>query len=294
MTQYTVVAGDTHYEIAKRHGLTLEQFYALNPGLQNHVYDMQIGTVVNVGGQSQYSPPQTPPNVYGGAPQYQPPHHQPPQQQQQQQQQGQGNIWNSTGMHVAEGVLGTAAVVGLGAFAVHQWRENKRHNAHSNAPAFTQYQSSRGPLFWRSVIPGTPVPQDAIQLGRDVDNAPIFAARAPFAGGWHIGKINGSSQTCYISYGGREETIKQGFEVLCGSPNTISVVPQSGHLNLQGLTQQPLDAGHEENGDRLFVAIVEHQGSVQVGKCGPATEGINFGFGGKEVNSRNYKVVVIV
>ncbi|KAI9329276.1 hypothetical protein BDR26DRAFT_29245 [Obelidium mucronatum] len=168
MTQYTVVAGDTHYEIAQRHGLTLEQLYNLNPGLQNHVYDMQIGTIVNVGGAPQgYNQPQPTP-TYGGQPAPQPSYNQPqqPPQQQQQQQQQEQSIWNSTGMHVAEGVLGTAAVVGLGAFAVHQWRENKKHNAQSNAPAFTQYNSSRGPLFWRAIVPGTHVPQDAIQLGQ--------------------------------------------------------------------------------------------------------------------------------
>ncbi|KAJ3073722.1 hypothetical protein HDU98_000858 [Podochytrium sp. JEL0797] len=295
MTQYTVQPGDTPYEIAQRHGLSLEQLYGMNPGLQNHVYDLQIGTVLNTSHGHHQSPPMTPPNCgnndnfgnnnNGGYPQ---------QNVVVEERKEEESIWNSTGMHVAEGVIGTAAVVGLGALAMGEWKKQSKHNAQSNAPAFSQYQSSAGPLFWRPVQPGQQSPQDAIQLGRDGDGTPLYAARASVWGGWHVGKANGRGDV-YISYGGKEEKIRGAYEMLCGNPRGISVIPQSGAINLQQLPSQPIDAGHEANGDRLYVAIADHQGSVQVGKCSASNQsGCNFPYGGKEVAYKSYRVVVIV
>ncbi|KAJ3128131.1 hypothetical protein HK100_009348 [Physocladia obscura] len=115
----------------------------------------------------------------------------------------------------AGGILGTAAVVELGAFAVHEWRKHKRHDATTSFPAFTEYQTPHGPIFWKP-INGGPAPVDAIQLRSDSDGAALFAARAAIHGGWHTGKARDNNQAC-ISYGGREEYIKGAFQVLCGS-----------------------------------------------------------------------------
>ncbi|KAI9329277.1 hypothetical protein BDR26DRAFT_939441 [Obelidium mucronatum] len=180
-------------------------------------------------------------------------------------------IWESTGFKILAG----AAVVGLGAYAVHNWREKKRHDASSNAPAFSSYQTSAGPVIWRSVTPGTNLPQDALQLGRDTDGSPLYAGRAPIYGGWHIGKGN--------------------FEVLCGSPKAVSVVPQEKDLDLDTLPHQPIDAGHEANGERLYVALIDKDGSTQIGKCGPNLEGgANYGFFGKEYTAKHYRAVVLL
>ncbi|KAJ3049526.1 hypothetical protein HDU99_008880, partial [Rhizoclosmatium hyalinum] len=215
------------------------------------------------------------------------------QQEQQQEQNQDGGFWNSTGVKIAEGVLGAGALAGVAAIGIHQWKQHQRYTANAGQPAFTVYQSPRGPLLWRTVSPGGPIPQDAIILGRDSDNGPLYAARASLWGGYHIGKATAHGHV-YISYNGKEETVRSAYDVLCGNPQTVTVIPQNGALNLQGLPNQPLDGGHESNGERLYVAIVEHEGTCQVGKCGPAnTNGINFGWGGKELSSRNYKVVCI-
>ncbi|KAJ3143132.1 hypothetical protein HK100_009631 [Physocladia obscura] len=182
-------------------------------------------------------------------------------------------FFDRPGVKIAEGILGTAAAAGLGAFAIHEWRERKRHDASTGMPAFTEYQTSRGPI-----------------LGRDSDGAPLFAARASIHGGWHIGKARDGHQAC-ISYGGKEEYIKGNFQILCGAASGVTAVPQGGALNLQGLPSMPLDAGHEDNGEKLFIGVVDYKGSVQVGKVGPAMNGINFGYAGKEENLTTYRVV---
>ncbi|KAJ3026300.1 UNVERIFIED_CONTAM: hypothetical protein HDU68_005901 [Siphonaria sp. JEL0065] len=201
-------------------------------------------------------------------------------------------IWQRGGFQKL--VIG-AAVVGLGAYAVHNWREKKRHDAAAGAPAFHSYQTSFGEVIWRSVTPGTHLPQDALQLGRDADGAPLFAARAPIYGGWHIGKVNGATGQAYVSYGGKEEEVNGPFEVLCGNPKAISVVEQERDLDLDTLPHQPVDGGHEKNGDRLYVAIINYEGTTQIGKTGPQFEdGAAFGYGGKEHIAKHYKAIVLL
>ncbi|ORY38225.1 hypothetical protein BCR33DRAFT_741734 [Rhizoclosmatium globosum] len=169
--------------------------------------------------------------------------------------------WSTT-----EKLLAGAVAIGAGAFAVHEWREHKRFTADAGRPAYTSYPSPNGPSTGSS------------------------PAKHPSTKRRHLTRQGHA----YISYGGDETQIKNQFEILCGNPNTVTVIPQSGALNLNGLTHQPLDAGHEKDGNRLFVAIADYQGTTQVGKCGPElAAGINFGYGGKEISLRDYRVVCI-
>lgn len=55
--QYTVKRGDTAFGIAKRHGLTLEQLYALNPGAKT---SMKPGDVLKLADTPTNAPPTTP------------------------------------------------------------------------------------------------------------------------------------------------------------------------------------------------------------------------------------------
>ncbi|KAJ3070293.1 hypothetical protein HDU98_006687 [Podochytrium sp. JEL0797] len=303
MNRYVVVAGDTHYEIAQRHGLTLDQLYEMNPGLSNNVYGMQIGSVVNV---PLYTNGQRPPTTCPPShppPTVCPPPVRPPHNHHHGHHDGHDSDSNSSsdsddekkkkaGM-IAGGLVGTAALAGIGALALNGWKKQQAFNSQSNAPCFSQYQSSQGLLQWRPVCPGQQIPQDSIALGRDSDGTNLYAARAAIHGGWHIGKTNGRGDV-YISYGGKELRIKGDYQIFCGPPRGVTVLPQCGQLNLQGLSMQPIDAGHEADGDRLYVAITDHLGSIQVGKCSARnSSGCNFPYGGKEVADRTYRVVVI-
>ncbi|KAI8614151.1 hypothetical protein BC830DRAFT_1128840 [Chytriomyces sp. MP71] len=202
---------------------------------------------------------------------------------------GVSGFFHQPGVKIAEGILGAAAAAGLGAFALHEWRKHdKVKNTH--APAFQQYPTQHGTLEWMRV--GGPLPSNAIQLGRDTDGTPLYAGRAAFEGGWHVGKIH--LNELKIGYGGKEHTIQNGFEVLCGSPHGITVLPQTGAVNLAGLMKQPIDAGHEANGDRLFLAIFDDNGSVQVGKAGThLMNGGSYCYAGKELSALQYRVVVL-
>ncbi|KAJ3135795.1 hypothetical protein HK100_002288 [Physocladia obscura] len=152
-------------------------------------------------------------------------------------------------------------------------------------PAFSHY----GPVFWETVI-DRQLPFSPVQLGRDSDGAPLFAARAAMHGGWHVGKCR-NGREAFISYGGAEQIVHGDFQVLCGSPNAIVAIPQSGHLNIAALPMQPLESGHEENGERLYIGLVNFEGGVQVGKCSIAINGCNFGYDGREESSHHYSVV---
>ncbi|KAJ3070294.1 hypothetical protein HDU98_006688 [Podochytrium sp. JEL0797] len=276
MNRYVVAAGDTHYDIAQRHGLTLDQLYEMNPGLSHNAYGLETGSAVNVPlyTNGQHPPATCPPG--------------PPSNN------NQNNCNDKNGSNSNSNKTG--AIMGglLGAAALTSWKKNSDYHAQSNAPCFSQYQTSQGILQWRPVFPGQQFPQDAIALGRDSDGTNLYAARAALFGGWHIGKSNGRGGV-YISYGGKEHKIKTSYEILCGNPRGVSVIHQSGVLNLEQLPSQPIDGGHEASGERLFVAIVDHKGSMQIGKCSAKNKaGCNFPYGGKEVADKNYRVVVII
>ncbi|KAI8833510.1 hypothetical protein BJ741DRAFT_612289 [Chytriomyces cf. hyalinus JEL632] len=303
-TPYTIVSGDTCYEIARRNGMSLDELYGLNPGLSQHVYDLQIGSTIQVrcsSGQGQqtqqhFAPPASqPPQSHYAAPPSQPAqsHFAEPQSAPAQPEKiPEKNFFEQNGLKIAGGVLGAAAVLGVGAFAMHEWRETKKVS-NTQAPAFASYNTNHGPLTWIKVTgKKDPLPQNAVQLGRDTDGAPLYAGRAPYEGGWQVGKVRDSD--FYFSYGGKEIAFEGGFEVLCGTAHGITVVPQVGTLNLASITNQPIDAGHESNGDRLYLAVCEHRGGMQVGKCGPRiAQGAAFGLDGKEHFSPQYRVVVI-
>ncbi|KAJ3239119.1 hypothetical protein HDU81_006450 [Chytriomyces hyalinus] len=160
----------------------------------------------------------------------------------------------------------------------------------------TPYQELRdmpnSMTYWKK-FKGPFLPSEAIPIGRDTDGSSLFATRAPWKGGLHVGKGRNNGG-CYISWGGKEILLghEAEYEVLCGLAEAIEWIPQNGLVSA-GLVSgnRLIQGGHEENGTPLFVGFCEtYFHGTQVGKCGPHISGVNYPYGGKECNSKQYKI----
>lgn len=141
-------------------------------------------------------------------------------------------------------------------------------------------------------VSSTDVPNNAFAVGRDTNGTVLFACRARFAGGVHPGKVWQGGDYCHISYGGQEYLIKR-FQVLTvtGSPRGRAVYWQpvrNGQLPLNAVA-----VGQEaNNGQALYLCRASAQRSLQPGKTWAGYDGCNYGYGGKELIARRYKVLV--
>ncbi|TPX63035.1 hypothetical protein CcCBS67573_g08786 [Chytriomyces confervae] len=164
----------------------------------------------------------------------------------------------------------------------------------STTPSSQQMQSDapNSMVFWKK-FKGPFLPSEAISIGRDTDGSSLFATRAPWKGGLHVGKGRNNGG-CYISWGGKEVLLghEAEYEVLCGVAEGIEWIPQNGLVSA-GLVSgdRLIEGGHEENGTPLFIGFCEtYFHGTQVGKCGPHISGVNYPYAGKECNVKQYKI----
>jgi len=147
-------------------------------------------------------------------------------------------------------------------------RGHKRH--HDKAP------------FWIGMRTGAPIPSDAVVGGgQPVPPATLFVCRASYRGGMHPGKLfNGR---CHISWGG-SEVVMSHYEVLVSR----------GHLRWLPGSYGSIPSGAIEGGyqhDRpLFICQADYNGGTHIGKI--VGQNCNFGWGGREVLSPYYNVLV--
>ncbi|KAJ2540493.1 hypothetical protein GGF49_004406 [Coemansia sp. RSA 1853] len=94
---------------------------------------------------------------------------------------------------------------------------------------------------------------------------------------------------CSIGWGHKEVNVRE-YQVLCGDASKLRWVKQEGALSVQGF--KPVDAGHEETGEPLYVAKAMYDGSQQLGKCAPhIKKGMAFAYGHKERTTDEYMVL---
>ncbi|KAJ2305902.1 hypothetical protein IWW55_001708, partial [Coemansia sp. RSA 2706] len=125
----------------------------------------------------------------------------------------------------------------------------------------------------------------------EADGKPLFVARAMYKGGLHPGKASQHLENggCNIGYAHREVAVSE-YQVLCGDASKLKWVKQEGALNIQGFV--PVEAGHEESGEKLFIGKTLHEGSQQLGKCAPhIKKGMSFAYGHKERETKEYMVL---
>lgn len=129
---------------------------------------------------------------------------------------------------------------------------------------------------------GAAIPKGAVAGGREAERV-LYICRAQHSRGVHPGKLVAGK--CNIGYGGRE-IVSSRFELMVNRSAWIRWVTPKG-------AQVPKNAfiGGKEPGRSLFVCRAMHNkgmhpGKVVAGKC-------NIGWGGKEIVSAKYQVMVI-
>ncbi|KAI8321704.1 hypothetical protein GQ54DRAFT_297814 [Martensiomyces pterosporus] len=137
------------------------------------------------------------------------------------------------------------------------------------------------------------IPANAVQGGIESSGLPLFIARAYYQDGLHPGKAGSHLPTgAVIGYSWSEVHVLE-YQILCGDGSRLRWIRQSGPLDISGF--MPLCAGHEKNGDPLYVAKVVYAGSQQIGKCGSHLKGgSSFAYDGKERSATEYMILAYV
>jgi hypothetical protein len=130
------------------------------------------------------------------------------------------------------------------------------------------------------------VPQGALQVGREADGSPLYAARAYYQGSLQIGKVRPGFGGALIPFGGSEVKVRD-YEVLTEQPFALLWSPARG----DAVPSNALQAGREADGAPLYAAKAHYNGSVQPGKVRRGFGGALIPYGGQEVRVEEYKVL---
>jgi hypothetical protein len=142
---------------------------------------------------------------------------------------------------------------------------------------------------WVPSTNGT-VPANTIMGGSELGRL-LPVCRASYKGGVHPGKQVGNS--CNFGYGGNEVQALQ-YDVLVGNPEVLAQSPQLVRWGAAQAKQVPPGAfigAFEPGGQTLLICQAPYQGGVHVGKVYAGN--CYFGFGGREVPSQQYAVLVV-
>ncbi|KAI8827136.1 uncharacterized protein EV422DRAFT_512791 [Fimicolochytrium jonesii] len=218
--------------------------------------------------------------------------------------------FNIGGLHISDdelkiggGILGTAAAIGVGAFAWDKYNDAKEGKAEQNWGASNfeadairrqgQYleavknNSPLPPVNW-VLTDGANIPQGALQGGQEADGTPLYIARAFHENSVQIGKASRTLKDgAHISYGGKEIAIPK-YEILVGIENAVRWVDGEGDLKNNG-QYRLVEGGHESNGTPLYVAQVHYKGSVQPGKVGENLGACFFAYDNDEKKDKHYR-----
>ena len=144
-------------------------------------------------------------------------------------------------------------------------------------------------VLWVPAANGV-VPPNAIIGGREPGRS-LPVCRAIYNKGVHPGKVVGKN--CNYGYGGKEVLAPQ-YDVLVGNPAVLMQSPQLVRWIAAQGGQVPHGAffgAYEPGRPMLPICQAPHQGGVHVGKV--VGGNCNFGYGGREVLSPQYAVLVV-
>ena len=145
------------------------------------------------------------------------------------------------------------------------------------------------PVAWVPAANGV-IPANAI-IGGNESGHTLPVCRAKYSQGVHPGKVVG--QNCNFGYGGKEVLAPQ-YEVLVGNPAILMQSPQLVRwITAQGGQVPPgaFFGAYEPGRPVLPICQAAYQGGVHIGKVAGAN--CNFGYGGLEILSPQYAVLVI-
>lgn len=160
--------------------------------------------------------------------------------------------------------------------------------------AFYTGNSRNKPLIqWKLVEKGQGSPPDALAIGHETDGQLLYAARAWFNGGVHLGKAaSRGAQNASLSWGGVEHLIDT-YEILCGAPdpNLLKWMTfrHGEKCSVQGWI--PVEGGREAAGEALLIAKGSYENGQHPGKCLIGDDHACVGWGGGEVWVRPFEVL---
>src|SRR5436190_1172607 len=87
--------------------------------------------------------------------------------------------------------------------------------------------------------------------GIEADGTPIWVARAPIAGGLHLGKVRPAYGAALIPFGGKQIAVAN-YEVLMEAADWDGAIRDG--MTDHGIPTNAVVCGHEANGDPFFAA----------------------------------------
>ncbi|KAJ3139672.1 hypothetical protein HDU90_009173 [Geranomyces variabilis] len=195
------------------------------------------------------------------------------------------NITNQQ-LGIGGGLLGTAAALGLGAFAIHEYQENKEEKAdeawgaenwladarrrQTEYVAAVKENKDLPPVQW-VLTENEHIPSGAIKGGQDAKGNPLYIARAYFDNAIHIGSASTTFKDgAHIAYKGKQREVKT-YEVLLGFENAVRWVPGQGPLkNIEG---KPVEGGRAADGTPIYIGQGHIKNTVVPGSVSAQLEG---------------------
>lgn len=133
---------------------------------------------------------------------------------------------------------------------------------------------------------GSYVPPNAVVAGQDKDGSPLYVGRAFHEGDLLPGKVSTSIGGAFVAWGGGEH-MKHDFEVLL-SNHVAWQFARNGEVPPEAIA-----AGTTQDGEKLYIGRVLHEGSLSPGKVQPSHGCLYISFGGQEVRFNEYEVLIL-
>ncbi len=137
---------------------------------------------------------------------------------------------------------------------------------------------------WVSASNGN-VPSGSLVSGHEANGEKLYVCRANYNGGLHPGKVRSAFRACNIGWGGREIPVNQ-YETYIDTSITWQAA-SSGQVPSSAVV-----AGHESNGNQLYICRGSYQSGVHSGKVRSAFGACNISWGGIEIKINPYEVLV--
>jgi hypothetical protein len=143
-----------------------------------------------------------------------------------------------------------------------------------------------------------PAPSRNVPLNTFPPDGPtLFHCRGLVGGGVHPGKIKPGIGGCFVPWGGREIAIAVAQSELQSSKSDPRLPAYWSHdLGAGGaagwIPTEAIVGGRDASGNPLYLCSGEYSGGVHPGKTRPEFKGCYISWGGKEISTRSYRVLM--
>ena len=134
---------------------------------------------------------------------------------------------------------------------------------------------------------GGQIPQGAAQLGKDTDGAPLYACVAQLEGKSYPGKLASTFKRCNIAVNGREVS-RNDYEVPVPGPDGRQHWLRQTDKNFS--LQKAVSV--RDGGGFSYFCSVGYKGGWQLGRKVAHENKCRFGYGGREIESSNYQMLM--